>query len=529
MVEPAANKRIAKNSIFLLLRMILLTLVSLYTSRVVLHSLGASDYGLYNVVGGIVVMFVFLNNAMMNATQRYITFELGKENFSKLNRIFCISINIHVLISLLVFLLVETVGIWFLYNKLVIPEGRLNAAFWTLQFSAIATVVTIISVPYNALIVAHEKMAAFAYISIVDALFKLIVAYLISVTSHDKLILYSFLLLLISVFDRIIYNIYCRKKFEESKYRYIKDNKLFREMFAFAGWSMIGNLAYVGATEGLNIMLNMFFNPVVNAARAIAVQIQGVIINFSSNVENAIKPQITKSYAQESNERLFTLSYASARFTFFALLLVSLPIMIEAKEILTLWLKDVPEHTVRFVQLIMLCTLVDVLSNPMLTIAQASAKIKKYQTMVGLIYLLVVPLSYLALVLWRVPEFVFVVNLLVFLVLQIVKMFIVCPIVKMPIRGYAKMVYLRSIGVLLFCGIISYLPILLMTEGLMRLGIVLLFSIVSMTVGIYTIGLNSNERVFVKRKVVDIVRNYKPTNLRNGGRPSENLIREANN
>lgn len=512
MVEQSANKRIAKNSIFLLLRMILLTLVSLYTSRVVLHSLGASDYGLYNVVGGIVVMFVFLNNAMMNATQRYITFELGKKELEKLNKIFCISINIHVLISLVVFLLVETVGLWFLYNKLVIPDGRMNAAFWTLQFSAVATIFTIISVPYNALIIAHEKMSAFAYISILDAFFKLIVAYSISVTSYDKLILYSFLLLLISVIDRIIYNIYCRKKFEESRYRYVKDRELFREMFAFAGWSMIGNFAYVGATEGLNILLNMFFNPVVNAARAIAVQIQGVIINFSSNVENAIKPQITKSYAQNSNDRLYTLSYASARFTFFALLLVSLPIMLEAKEILNLWLKDVPDHTVRFVQLILLCTLIDALSNPMLTIAQAAAKIKKYQTIVGLIYLLVLPLSYVALVLWRVPEIVFIVNLLVFLVLQVVKMFLVCPMVKMPIWDYGKTVYLRSLGVLAFSGLISCIPVVWFEDGIVRLIVVFVLTSISMLVGIYFIGLNQLERSFVKGKIKEILEKRFPNN-----------------
>lgn len=506
MKNETENKRIAYNSLFLLLRMVLLTLVSLYTSRVVLHSLGASDYGLYNVVGGIVVMFVFLNNSMMNATQRYLTFELGKNNIEKLNKIFCVSINIHILIAFVVFLLTETVGLWFLYNKLVVPEGRLEAAFWTLQFSAVATIFTIVSVPYNALIIAHEKMSAFAYISIFDAAFKLLVAFLISITSFDRLILYSFLLFVISVIDRIIYNVYCTQHFPESKYKYIKDNALFKEMLGFAGWSLIGNLAYVGGTEGLNIMLNMFFNPVVNAARAIAVQIQGVMINFSSNVENAIKPQITKSYALENKERLFALAYASGRFTFFALLLVSFPVLFEADTILKIWLHDVPEHTANFVRLILVCTLVDVLSNPMLTLAQASLKIRRYQTIVGFVYLLVVPFAYIALTYWKVPEIVFWVNLLIFVVLQVIKIMLVCPMVNMPKLVYVRKVYLKSFLVVLFSGFITSFPFLYIESSILKLVLVVTTATISILFGIYVLGVDARERQLIYQKVLSLMK-----------------------
>lgn len=502
MKKESDNKRISLNSVALLFRMLLLMVVGLFTSRVVLASLGAVDYGIYNVVGSVVVLFVFLNYAMMNSTQRYITYELGRGDPVRLNKVFCTSMNIHIVISLIILFFVETLGLWFLYNKLQIPADRMNSAFWTLQLSAIATVVSVISVPYNALIIAREKMSAFAYISIFDAVCKLGIAFLISISLNDRLILYSVLLLLIGLIDRMIYNVYCHRKFQESHYHFVKDFSLMKEMASFAGWSLTGNIAFVAATQGLNMLLNMFFNPAVNAARGIAVQVQSVLVNFSTNVENAIKPQITKSYAIGEIERMAVLAYASARFSFYTLLFVSVPIIVEKHLVLTVWLKEVPPHTEKFVVLILIITLVDSLSNPLLTMIQSTGRIRRYQTVVGLVYMSILPLSYICLEYFAFPEIVFVVNLIITSILQIVKMKIVCPQVGISALKYFNKVYVSAFVVSSVTLSLSIIPFFLLQEGLLRLFVVVLISSISLMMLVYAVGIDKQERAFVKSKFV---------------------------
>lgn len=509
MADQLNNKRIASNAFFLYFRMILLMLVSLYTSRVILQSLGAEDYGIYNVVGGIVVMFVFVNYAMTNATQRYITFELGKKDEDRLNKVFCTSLNIHILIASAIFILVETVGCWFLYNKLVIPEERLNAAFWALQFSALSTVVNIISVPYNAMIIAYERMSAFAYISIFDAVCKLLIAFLIGITQFDRLIVYAFMLFLISVFDRLIYNIYCNRRFSASHYKYQFDISLTKEMTAFALWSIAGNLAHVAATQGLNMLLNMFFSPIVNAARAVAVQVQTALVHFATNVENAFKPQITKSYAQGEFERLQNLTIASARFSFYTLLLLALPIVIEVNFVLQLWLHDVPEHTNNFFVLIIIISLLDTLSGPLLTIVQATGKIRRYQLTIGGIYICLLPLSYLGLKFYTIPEVVFIINIIVVMILQFAKIQIVCPCINMSRWRYVRFTYLKALFVVVLAAGCTYLPHYFMTEGFWRLIIVGMISTTSIIAFTYFIGTSSYEKAFINGKCIFILKKIK--------------------
>ena len=501
MQNESNNKRISLNSIALLFRMLLLMAVGLFTSRVVLASLGAVDFGIYNVVGSVVVLFVFLNYAMMNASQRYITYELGRDNPERLNKVFCISMNIHAIISLIILFLVETVGLWFLYNKLSIPTERLNSAFWTLQLSAAATVVSVISVPYNALIVAHEKMSAFAYISIFDAACKLGVAYLISISSSDRLILYSALLFVVGLMNRLIYNVYCFRKFPESHYHFFKDIPLMKEMAAFAGWSLTGNIAFVATTQGLNMLLNVFFNPTINAARGIAVQVQTVLVNFSTNVENAIKPQITKSYAVGEFERMTALSYASARFSFYTLFLVAVPVVLEKHLVLTMWLKEVPPHTEMFVVLILVITLVDSLSSPLLTIVQSTGNIKRYQTFVGLINMSILPISYLGLVYSPFPELVFVVQLVITIALQLVRLKIVCPLVGMSVLKYLSKVYFSAVVVSVIATVVTMVPVLVLREGFFRLFVVVVVCFMSLITSVYAFGIDRQERVFVKNKI----------------------------
>jgi len=501
MGNTSENKRIAKNSLYLFLRMLVLLVVGLYTSRVLLIALGVSDYGIFNVVGGIVSMFIFINYAMINSTQRYVTYELGRKDQERLSLIFSTSMNIHAVIALVIILLSETIGMWFLYNKMVIPPDRMNAAFWVFQFSIISCFVNIMCVPYNALIIAHEKMSAFAYISLLDAGFKLGIVYLLLISDWDRLIFYGFLILLVTIIDIAIYISYCRRKFPESAYHYILDKPLTIEMTKFASWNLLGNLSYVCYTQGLNLLLNVFFNPVINAARGITVQIQTVVTNFSYNVENAIKPQITKSYAQSDLHRMHTLIYASARLSYYTLLLVSLPIFLEIETILHLWLAEVPPHTANFVRITVLILLADALANPLLTAVQATGHLKKYQFTVSLLSFLILPLSYIGLLLFPVPEVVFLVNLFIGIVSQFIKLWVVGRLIELPIRSYLKNVFVKTSAVTAFACILTFPLLYLFDAGIVRLVSVLCYGGLIVLILVYMVGLNHEERQLVKNKV----------------------------
>ena len=345
------NKRIAKNTLLLYGRMLLTMAISLYTSRVILKVLGVEDFGIYNVVGGIISMFAFINGGMVAATQRYITFEIGSGNTNQLKKVFSTSLQIHAIISVIIIILGETVGLWFLLEKLVIPESRMSAAIWVYQLSIVACIVNIMSIPYNADIIAHEKMSAFAYISIVEVVLKLLIVYMLVFSPLDKLIVYAVLLLVVQIAIRLIYTTYCKKHFEETSYSKCCDKSLVKEMASFAGWSFWGSLAGILYTQGLNMMLNIFFGPVVNAARAIAVQVQSAVQQFVTNFQMAINPQITKSYAKGDLNQMHNLMFRSARFSFLLLLLITLPVLLETNFLLTVWLKTVPENTFIFTQI----------------------------------------------------------------------------------------------------------------------------------------------------------------------------------
>ena len=346
-----SNKRIAKNTLLLYVRTLFIMLVSLYTSRVVLNTLGVEDYGVYNVVGGVVAMFGFINSSMSSATQRYITFALGKGNMEQLQKVFSTALQIHVLIAVLIVILGETVGLWFMYTQMKIPADRIDAAFWVLQCSIAATVIMIISVPYNADIIAHERMSAFAYISILEAVLKLAVVYVLQISPYDKLVVYAFLILFVQMLARFCYSRYCNKHFVESKYRHVWAKSLFREMTGFAGWSLFGNLSGVLFGQGLNMLLNVFFGPVVNAARAVSVQVQGAIQQFVGNFQMALNPQITKTYAKGEMEEMHKLMFRSARFSFYLLFFLSLPVLFETDFVLTVWLKTVPDDAAVFLRI----------------------------------------------------------------------------------------------------------------------------------------------------------------------------------
>lgn len=502
MTDVAANnRRIAKNTMMLYFRMLLIMAVSFYTSRVVLQTLGVVDYGIYNVVGGIVAMFGFLNSAMSSSTQRYLTFELGRGDTERLKKVFVTSVNIHIMISVIVFVLAETIGLWLLYNKITIPVERFNAAFWVYQCSILSTMVMFISVPYNATIIAHEKMSAFAYISILEVVLKLLIVYLLLIGDIDKLILYAVLMLTVQVIIRFIYNIYCKRHFEETKYSFLFDRPLFKEMLSFSGWNLWGNMAAVAFTQGLNILLNMFFGPVVNAARGVAVQVQQAVTQFSMNFQTAINPQITKSYAIEDYEYMHSLIFRSSRFTFFLLLCICLPVFMEAEALLGIWLKEVPEYSAVFLRIILCATIVDALANPLMISAQATAHIKIYQSVVGGILLTILPIAYVVLKLGGNPQSVFIVHLLICTIAFIVRLFIIRPMIRLSLTKYIKEVIVRCAVVGICAGAVSFAVNILLDSSLFSSIMECCISVLSVAVFSFMIGMTKNERDLIINKI----------------------------
>lgn len=500
------NKRIAKNTLLLYVRMLFMMAVSLYTSRVVLNTLGVSDYGIYNVVGGVVAMFGFINNSMSSATQRYITFALGRGDKDNLKKVFSTALQIHVLISALIVILGETIGLWFMYEKMQIPENRMDAAFWVLQCSILSAVVMIISVPYNADIIAHEKMSAFAYISVLEAVLKLAVVFLLLISSYDRLIFYAFLILAVQVLIRFCYSHYCNKHFEETKYHKVWDKSLFKEMTGFAGWSIFGNLSSVLFGQGLNMLLNVFFGPVVNAARAIAVQVQTAIQQFVGNFQMALNPQITKTYAKGEMEEMHKLMFRSARFSFYLLFFLSLPVLFETEQILTVWLNVVPENTVIFLRIMICISLIFTLSNPLMVANQATGKVRKYQIICGSIQLLILPISYVSLKLDFPAYSVFIVHFIIELITQCIRMILLKPLIGLTMKDYLSNVYSRVILVVVLSVIIPLTIYLNMDNTALRFFLVCIMSLLSVSFVTYRVGLSQKEHEFVKSKLILILK-----------------------
>ena len=441
MNTSANNKRIAKNTVFLYIRMLLLMAATLYTSRVVLQALGVEDFGIYNVVGGVVAMFNLLMNTLSGASSRFITYALGKENETELAHVFSTVLSIHMFLALLLVFLGETIGLWFVYEELVIPENRLTAALWVYHCSILTAVVTFLSVPFNALIIAHERMATFAYFSIIEVVLKLLIAVGVLFVSYDKLIVYAVLYFLVQFSVKLIYVRYCFTHFSESKSRFFWDVVLAKKIFIYVGWTLNGGLAVIGYTQGINILLNLFFGPIVNAARGIAVQVQAAVNTFIENFQTAIRPQIVKNYANSEYQYMHTLVLASSKYGFFLTLLLVCPIMLCIQPILKFWLREVPEHTDTFVRVILLVSLLWPLRGAMIDSIHATGNIKKFQLYEGSTLLLTVPIAYILLKFWHVEaEIVFFTYFVVEFITQILRIWIVLPQIKMPYLLYIKKV-----------------------------------------------------------------------------------------
>lgn len=507
MITPTTlnNKRIAKNTLLLYVRMLLIMLVSLYISRIVLDALGVTDYGIYNVVGGFVTMFTVISGAMTTATQRFLSFEIGKGDSGDVKSVFSTAVIIHIALAGIVLVVAETIGLWFLNEKMNFPLERYTAVNFVYQFSVLTFLVNVISVPYNAAIIAYERMAAFAYVSIVEVSLKLIIALLLTFATVDKLILYSALLMAVAVFIRVIYGIYVGRNFSQCHCVWKTNRDVAKRMFSFVSWNLIGSSATIAKEQGINIVLNIFFGAAVNAARGISHQVLNAVSGFISNFQLAMNPQIVKSYAAGNKDEMFKLVFQGARLSFMLLLLISLPVMTEANFILSLWLVDVPPYTAIFLQLILLTALADSMSHTVIAAMHASGKVKMYQIINGSILLLTLPFVYVVLKLGAAPYYALVVSLIISVVCHFVRVAILNRLIGMPFGRYVREVSLRALIVGVTASIFPVVVSLGMQDGVVRFFTVCVISLVMSSVCIYFFGLTPNERIFIHNRYNDIL------------------------
>jgi O-antigen/teichoic acid export membrane protein len=501
---PSKSKRIAKNTILLYLRMLLHLGVSLYTSRIVLSTLGIEDFGVYSIVAGVVILFSFFNTAMSVATQRFLSYEIGKNNFEKLKAIFSTSVNVHICIAILVFILGETLGLWFIINQLNIPAERIDAAIWVYQFSLFAFIVKIIKVPYHAAIVANENMSFYAYLSILEEFLSLVIVFIIQIFPYDRLIFYGLFLFIVSIIVFFVYKLYCNNKYSITRYFFIWDMTLFKSIISFSGWSMFGSIANVGSKQGTNILLNIFFGVTLNATMGIANQVNNAINGFVQNFQTAFRPQIVKSYAAGDTKYLLQLVFQTSKFSFFLLYFVALPVLINTEFVLSIWLENVPDYAVGFVRLILVYSLFESISGPLWMTVQATGKIMKYQIIISIIIISNLWISYILLKNGFSPYVVLMVRIGVNLCSLIYRLFYLKTIIDFLIKNFMQKVLGNIILVVLFTFVI---PVLLgfYTDGVSKFFFTTITSFFSIAFGVYFFGLNNIEKNTIKLFVVKTI------------------------
>jgi O-antigen/teichoic acid export membrane protein len=500
----SSNKVIVKNTVFLYMRMILIMLITLYSSRIVLEQLGVSDYGIYSLVGGFVALLGFFNSAMSSATQRYLSFDIGRGDFDQLKKTFNATLTIHIAIAIVGLLLAETIGLWYINNKMIFPENRYYAVNFVYQFSILTFLLNIVQVPYNALIIARERMKMFAYVSVLEAILKLSIVFILIFFGSDKLIVYSFLTFLIALIIRIIYQIYCRKEFDECAYEFRYDKKYYKELISYSGWNLFGNIASVAKGQGVNIVLNLFFGTIVNAAYGITSQVFSAINMFVSNFQLALNPQIIKNYSQGDLNQSYYLISQGSKFSYYLLIIIVTPILLNTDYILRLWLKSPPNFTLVFVQLTLVNILVDCLSGSLMTGAQATGKIKWYQIIVGTLVFLNLPISYFILRLGYEAYSVYLVSIIISVISLQFRLFFLKKVMGFDVRKY----YTDVISKVLILGVISFFLIFLRNYYLnydVNLLVFVIESIVVvgvLTCFIFVIGLSKVERNFIKKIII---------------------------
>lgn len=488
------NKRIAKNAIALYIRMFVTMLISLYTSRVVLQVLGVTDYGIYSVVSGVISVIGVINVTMSSATTRFLTFDLGKSDKVALQNTYSMCLIIFALLSAVFVIFSEAIGLWFLNTLMTIPQDRLSAANIVYQFAVFSGVVGLLRAPYNSLVVAHEDFRFFAFVNIAESILKLAICFVLMIVTIDRLTVYAFLMFLIIVLLFMVQYLWCKIKYEEATFVRYWHKPLFKEILSYSSWNMLGTMSSMAKDTGLNVILNLFFAPTVNAAYGIASQVNGVVYQFFASFFNAVNPQIIKYYAQNDMKNMMGLVFKSSRFSFYLILLLAIPIILEAPTLISIWLGQVPEHVVYFIRLIVVITAIDAISYPINTSVTATGNIKLYQVLVGIFSLSNLPLSYIALSAGSSPEIVFVISLSLTIITFFAKLWSVNKIIDFPIKEYL----LDVVGTLLIVAISSvFVPLMLHVlwkAGLFSSIAICFISVVITIIVAFTIGMNKSER-----------------------------------
>lgn len=492
------SKRIAKNTFYLYLRMLMVMIVSLYSVRIILNALGAEDYGINNVVGGIVTMFTFLTSTLNSASLRFFSYNIGKKDLVGLSQYFTMSFWCYIILGLIAIFLAETVGLWFVYNKLVIPEERMTAALWVYQFSIITFAFKLIAVPYNSIVIAHEKMDMYAALGVLECFLKLGVAYLIVISPFDKLITYGALLCIMMLSIDCFYIIYGIRNFKESRVRLYWDRKKFKEIANYSSWSLFGAISGVVRSQGINILLNVFFNPVINAARAIAFQINTQINQFVLNFYKAVQPQITKSYGSGDFQGMHTLVLRSSRFCFYLIYIISMPVLFETEYILTFWLKHLPDYSVLFSRLVIINAIVDSLSYPLQTTVSATGKIKLYQFITGGLLIINLPISWLLLKLNYPPQATMYISISVSILAQAIRLIFVKKLINLDYVSYVKEVLIPISLVVVISSVLPAFIYIYINEGLQRFVYLMIVTIFASIFAIWSVGIKQNERLAFK-------------------------------
>lgn len=506
-MNESNNKRIAKNTLLLYVRMLFMMVIGLYTSRVILDKLGEVDFGIYNVVGGFVTMFSIISGAMTSATQRFLSFEIGKGKEGNVKGIFSTMIYIHLFLALLVLVVGEIVGVWFLNAHMNFPADRYGAANWVFQLSLLVFIVDVINVPYNGALIAYEKMSAFAYFSIFDAVFKLAICYVITLTPFDKLVVYAALMAFIQILLLLMYFVYCRLKFSECRFTGKYNKEYGKDVGSFVGWNLIGSLAGIAKEQGVNVVLNMFFGPAVNAARGIAYQVLSKLNGFVSNFQIALNPQIIKNYASGEKENMFKLVFRGAKLSYLLLLTLSLPVVVEAPLILSVWLKEVPDYTVIFLQIVIFTALLNTLSNPLIISMHASGKVRDYQIVVGGLSLLTLPIVYIVLKIGAEPYWAMIVAFIVEFACHFARLYMLVRSIQFPMVKFLKDVTLRVCFITALSVLLPLMAYNMIDIVLLRFLSVCILSVIS-TLGLgYYLGFNKADRMTIRTKVVNIVKN----------------------
>lgn len=486
-------KKIAKNTIFLYFRMIIIMGVSLYTVRLVLNTLGIIDYGIYNLVSSFVIMIAFLSNTLTSSTQRFLAFEIGQNNFSKLRDTFSTVILLHISLAVIIFIFAETIGIWFLYEKMDIPLDRIDAAFWTYQFAIFSTIVTVVQVPYNALITAHERMHIFAYISIAEVIIKLLIVYLLLIVSTDKLVSYSILIFFASLLVTSIYRVYAVKNFKESHFVFIFDKSIIKSILSFSGWNLFGSIAWILMNYGINILLNIFFGPVINASRAISMQVNTAVFSLVNNFRTAVNPQIIKMYSSKQDDDMIKVSLISARYTFYLALIFVLPLYYEIETILNIWLIEIPFWTIEFCKLILIFSLIQTFDMSFGILFQAIGKVKENQVLSGGVYLIVLPLSYVLFSIYDLePTLVFYIQILAVVIVSfIIKIYLLKRIANISYSEYINKIIRPILKVIISIFVITFLISLFNLNFVLNILCIVLIILIS----IFTFDFNRDMKV----------------------------------